>query len=592
MEENRRLIREHRLRKFVRLLSGQYDIGFCLPKNGNRKPLLFDIIKGKPKYYGYSTENDIYVNPDLDKEKCQNLILQKAVSLHELGHVLYTDGEKWQESDVSHGLMNIIEDGRVEESISREYPRGRNYLFTLNNEINQQQPSLAQIFSLEAQTAEFILRTAKLTTGLEPNYRLEEKLKKKLKDDYYWLGSKTREAVEAKTEDEAIKITQEIQKKWEKLFKKKNFPSIAGTPHSSITSKQKRRKKAKKQPPTPPSGSLHQDKVKNIQKQAQKRFDKNSKKQNEKEEEKRIKKSIEEQKKDQEEIGKKCKKSNQQGAQQEVHEETKEDMNGNAKGNFDDYEKLKKQSDENKGDPVNLKPLIPVARRLSREFFIILQAKDVWKRHRTRGKIDTHSLYKVPITKRNTPRVFKKRIKDKGKDISVAILIDISGSMDGRDVETIQSSYVVSKALEFAEFKSEIVAFGAERTGTYKGLVGYKSFDQPLKYAESSFCARAENGTPLYPALVGAEKSLQKVNTLKKMCFVITDGDPNTGGGPEDCKNKIREMERQGIKVFGILIQANDTYGIFSKRIRCDNPYDLPTKMKEPIKRLLREISR
>ena len=153
MKESRRLIRQDRLQKFVRLLSGRYNINVILPED--KRIDVFEHKLGKPIYYGYSdSKKNIWINPKLHDDTYENLIQQKSVALHELGHVLFTDGDKWIESGVNHTFCNIIEDGRVEESMARTYPKARNYFYYLNEKIGKDNKMLLPLPIL---TAEFFL---------------------------------------------------------------------------------------------------------------------------------------------------------------------------------------------------------------------------------------------------------------------------------------------------------------------------------------------------------------------------------------------------------------------------------------------------
>jgi hypothetical protein len=609
MKESRRLIRQDRLQKFVRLLSGRYNINVILPED--KRIDIFESKLGKPIYYGYSdSKKNIWINPKLDNDSYENLIQQKAVALHELGHVLFTDGDKWIDSRVNHTFCNIIEDGRVEESMARTYPKARSYFFYLNEKIGKAVP---RIIPLPILTAEFLLRTAKKTTGFPPMPTASiSKLKKKLKDDYYWFGERVRKAVDAPNEEEAIKYTKEIEEKWMKLFgkdSKKLFPGMTKTPFKSIEEKRKSQQQPQPMPPNLPNS-----KSKQILEQEKKEFSKGNEK--EKQEKKEGEGKEGEQKKQESEgEGKeqkkktnkegKCKSSKQlyedakneakaeleKDVKKEMQAESQEDNSQKSDPKFDSYSKMSESKKLLEGEAISTIHLEPVAQKLVHIFKVIAQRGKGWDGNQTIGKIDGSKLYKVANDKGNV-RVFKQMKQSKEHvDLSVAILLDVSGSMQGISLLATESTYVVARALELAKLNSEVVIFG---TGETKSLYGLKSFNQSLLYAKNRFIPRAICSTPLYPALEGAQKSLGNVKSKKKIIIVITDGEPNEGGGPEECKQKIKEIEKTGISVVGILINTKDSYEIFFKenRLSCCNINELPIKMRDVIKNVLISIKK
>jgi hypothetical protein len=610
MKESRRLIRQDRLQKFVRLLSGRYNINVILPEE--KRIDIFESKLGKPIYYGYSdTKKNIWINPKLDNDTYENLIQQKSVALHELGHVLFTDGDKWIDSGVNHTFCNIIEDGRVEESMARTYPKARSYFFYLNEKIGKENKLLLPLPIL---TAEFFLRTAKKTTGYPPMPESSvRKLKKKLKDDYYWFGDRVRKAVDATTEEEAIKYTKEIEEKWMKLFgksKNKLFPSMTRTPFKSIESKRK------SQQPQPMPPSLPNSKSKQILEQEQKDFSKGNKKEKQqnkegegKEGEQKKQESdgeSKEQKKNTNKKGK-CKTAKQiyedakseakaeleKDAKKEIQAESQEDQSQKSDPRFDSYPCLSEAKKLLEGESISTIHLETIAQKLVHIFKVIAQRGKGWEPNHTIGKIDGSKLYKVANEKGDN-RVFRQMNQTKEHvDLSVAILLDVSYSMQEISLLATESTYVVSRALELAKLNSEVIIFGTAE-GYTKGLYGLKSFNQSLLYAKNRFIPRAIGNTPLFPALEGAQKSLGNISSKKKIIIVITDGEPNVGGGPAECKQKIKEIERTGISVVGILINTKDNFEIFFKenRLSCCNVNELPIKMRDVIKNVLMSIKK
>jgi len=624
MKDERRMVRQYRLQKFVRLLSGRYDVIVTLPEE---QPEMFKhgMLKDRVPYYGFSdTDKNIFINPKIDRDPYENLIQQKAVSLHELGHILYTDGQMWLDSGVNRALCNIIEDGRVEEAISRDFPKARKYFYYLNEKISDKGLIPKNIMAnTEMLLADYMLRIAKMPTGMEPPDTSNiNKLKKKLKDDFEFFTKKTIQAVNAPSEKEAIKITAEIEEKWLKLFgNKKKFPSIARTPFSSIAQQKNKRGKSRPMPPQMPRNKTEKQKemekkVKNqtlgegaeTDRKDTKKVKPSSKGEIEskdisgkgkkkgkgkgtgetEEKDKKGKGENKSAKQLHKELKEEAKKELNKESKEEYGTETKEMNKGNIKGNFSSYKNVKTGGKER--EPIYTAPLDALARKIHHKFRIIAQTGKGWKRNQPRGKIDSSNLYKVPTSKNNCPRVFKS-IKQKDKtDISAIILLDISGSMGQQCQTAIEATYVIARALELGHFNSEIVGFG----DGYGGLRGIKSFNQSTLYAKKNFCPMADGGTPLFIALEGAQKSLSGVDSKRKIIFVVTDGEPNTGGGPDECKQKILEIEKEGIDVVGLLISIDDEYHLFNskRRFRIDDVREIPTRMTAIIKGVLLTIKR
>lgn len=616
MREERRVVRQYRLQKFVRLLSGRYDIDVTLPKEKIEMFKRSRFDKNKVPYYGFSdSEKNIFINPKINRDPYENLIQQKAVSLHELGHVLYTDGKLWLDSGVNHFLCNIIEDGRVEEAISRDFPKARKYFYYLNEKIGKEGLINTPFPSTEMLLSDFMLRFAKLTTGMPPpDIKNINKLKKKLKEDYDFFYDKTLKAVGATTEEEAINYTREIEEKWVKLFgNKKSLPSLFQTPFSSISQKQNKRGKAKPMPPQMPRNKNEkEEQLKQKMKQQSgdpNTTEKDSKNAKESDVAKKLSKDAEAKGKKEgegkghekddtkdksikdihDELKKEAKEDLEKETKAEYGQETEEIKKGTINGKFNDYIGIKEIEPE-KEEQIYTQPLDALANKIHHKFKIIAQTGKSWKRNQKRGKIDSSKLYRVHTSKNESPRVFKSQKPKDKTDISAIILLDISGSMGNIAKTAIESCYVIAKALELGKFNCEIVGFGHGRGS----LLGIKSFNQTIKYAKNNFCPMAFGGTPLYPALKGAQSSLSHVDSKRKVIFVITDGEPNEGGGPEECRIKIKEIEKEGINVVGLLINNADSEKIFNRKrqFRIDDVREIPVKMTIIIKSILLAIRR
>jgi uncharacterized protein with von Willebrand factor type A (vWA) domain len=157
---------------------------------------------------------------------------------------------------------------------------------------------------------------------------------------------------------------------------------------------------------------------------------------------------------------------------------------------------------------------------------------------------------------------------------------------DYRYVKAVRAAYTVVKALELGGYKSEVLNFFASER-----VHGIKSFNQKIEYALNEFVPFYEGGTPLKKCLDGAEKSLARQASKRKIIIVATDGAPNRVSA---CRQKIKELEAKGIIVIGILINTYDSNNVFNSKHRliCYDINKLPMQMTEVIKKVLLSIRR
>jgi uncharacterized protein with von Willebrand factor type A (vWA) domain len=561
VNEAKKRIREFRLQKYVRILASRYNIALNLI---DKDPVLGE------NFSGYSdAKKTITLKTEISKDEEENLLLHKGVSMHEMGHIMFTRLEPWQRKKICHPLMNIISDGRVEEGVARTYPRARAYFFYMNEWAYAKHPIVTRLFSdVKHDTLIFILNTALRTTGAPPlPERFIKHMRRKLKDDFKWLGEKTREAVEASSEEKAAEITAEIQEKLFGLFDE-DLPDVSKTPSYSIETKSAGNGLGMPMP------TQSDDGMKSLLDQESDFFGGNGEK---------LKEAYEE-------IKKGFKEAIKSDASQELQREANEMKTSSAQRDFDSYKQegspSMKVNASLDGAPISTGRLEPLARQMVRAFNTVAERGDSWVHSQPRGKLEMHRL-PLLYTSKNNPKVFKQKKKKKKTDLSAIILLDSSGSMYSIAETATEAAYCLARALELGRYNVEVVAFGTMTQGHDEDLYGMKSFNQRLIYAKDKFVPRALDGTPLYAGLFGAEKSMQKVKSQRKIVLVVTDGQPND---PEKCRAKIHEMEQKGASVIGILINTDDMFKLFTKSLKCYNISDLPHKLEAVIKETLIEI--
>jgi len=598
MEKTRKILREQRLQKYSRILSNRYKI---------------QLIVKEMKEYGYcNTANKIWIREDIDKDEIRNLILQKGITLHELGHILFTSSKEWV--DIDKNLANVISDGRVEEGVARLFSKARMYFIFLNQVILgkfEREP-----MNTERYTMELIFREAKRTTGLArlPD-DIHQLLKKELKDDYDWFLTQTRLAVDSSTEKESAEITLKIENKLKEIFNKPYFdslPSVQSVSGSgSISSSGASSRKMPK--------LTQEDKtvIEQIEKLNKEDSEDGSVAEKNKDGDKTTSGSgtgfseedadgeetdehgfgdSEEYKDDEIEDNSSngllgaIEKNITNEVLRELRNETDIITAGNIKGDFGTYDTGKGTPGAGAGyygkslNPIDTPPLEPISNRMAHAFKIIAQSGKNWNHNQTRGKLEMHKITTL-LQSAEQPRVFKRKIKKEKTDLSVAILVDASGSMQSKCVNATKSAYIIARALEIGRFNTEVIQFGVRGYQYNKQVYGVKAFNQKLVYAKNNFRPLALGGTPLLPALKGAEQSLAKQDSKRKVVIVVTDGAPDNVQG---CKQKINEMEKKGIAVIGILVGwYRSNLFVQDRGIQCEDVTKLPVQMQGIIKNIL-----
>ena len=653
MDDTRAVIRARRLEKYARILADNYrihlqvihmnQIGCC------------------------DSDSRILINTQVNKDEFKNLILQKALTLHELGHILFTESKAWKRN-IDRNLSNVIKDGRVEEGVSRLYPKARLYFMYLNREVLPYKDSLTT--SLEKRISQLILRESMKKTGAPPlPKKVHNQLKQELGNDYNWFLEKTREAVETRTERQAARITKKIEEQIRIVCQKNstdNFDNVSATsPVSTEHCGDDAENMPRENQQSEELAEQIMDSLQSIQDQEDEEYDEDENEENtneipeqdddiinntlpiidddspeqededdddiddtndiskdEHEEDQDIDDESDEHENDEDdnekdddiEIDSTVENFVQVMSNQLEHEAGEEIMNESetiksceASPDFSSYfEKdngLSTMSNryDIAGEPINTVSLDPLALRLSQIFKIIAQRGDGWSHHQTRGKLEMHRLPSIATSPTNM-RVFKRKVKKEFADLSVIILLDGSGSMHSIERQASETAYVIAKSLELGKYNVEVVVFAVRNTDYDYDIYGIKSFNQKMEYAKNKFAPISSgDSTPILPALFGAEKSFSKIQSKRKLLFVITDAAPNDYDSStsheeyiQKCKQEINRLESKDISVVGIMLGCNDNYELFrkGKKFRCNDITDLPNQMSTVIKNVLMKVNR
>ncbi|HEK1310097.1 TPA: VWA domain-containing protein [Pseudomonas aeruginosa] len=183
----------------------------------------------------------------------------------------------------------------------------------------------------------------------------------------------------------------------------------------------------------------------------------------------------------------------------------------------------------------------------------LLQAQvDCRVRLKRQGKrIDTG---RIAMMKGGETRVFRSKSRAERQSASIQVLLDKSGSMKSAIDQAEAAVYAVLSALEGLPLVTTgAMSFPNRASDGVERCALIKSPKERLIRAvsEGGFGAMSEGGTPLAQALWPAAVEVLRAKGEKKILFVITDGEPNSGTA-RAAKEFIQRCEVSGIEVIGL----------------------------------------
>lgn len=579
--------RTKRLCDYARIISEKYSLKFELQDLG-------------PWAGGYTDHVKICVTSDPGKAfflkditVLEELVIQKAITMHEVGHNIFTDKDLWIAADRSYkvdsNLRNIIEDGRVEEGMSRKFANLRKYFVYMNRKMSESQEFsdyeslLAKEAGLKALLYCYLHPYARMTTGFRHSGKCIVEAIHKMgvtKEDLAALVTQTRKAVECKTEKEAIEHSTELQKMIDDLCKvhdkrptRNNVKiKLTGSANNSIEGGDN----PDEMPDVPEDDEAdiiievfieEAEQIESSQKDNEKPAEDMPEKPAEESEGPTPKGKVGQQKdkKDKEQKDEDSDKEVGSSSSSDFDEQSDEDSDSDEDSNSDSSpsEKLEDMLDsvenETSAELIDENAEIEntnvseffrktylrdkghvtcdkaAAQRLAHELIHIRGYSQMMTQNTKRGILDSAKIGRVHFT----DRVFKRRNVQREKGVAVVILLDASGSMenDGNCRKAGSVCYIVSKAVEMCGFSSEIIAFSDD-------MKTIKSFNENVDSKYDEFRAYEHGGTELIEPLKVAEADLKRVGADKKIVFVITDGAPSC---PQEVRKLGKSLEQENV---------------------------------------------
>lgn len=168
------------------------------------------------------------------------------------------------------------------------------------------------------------------------------------------------------------------------------------------------------------------------------------------------------------------------------------------------------------------------------------------------GALNTHKLYSL-IT--GNTKVFLRKGEKVGVNAAVHILIDSSGSMDGKEMLLAsQACFAVASALQSIKGISVGVTTFPGKRGVYEASqqAHWQTVTPILRHGEkmhTRFAMSGAGSTPLDAALWWTIQQLHPMPEPRKMILIITDGCPDDS---QLAKTAITEAVKLGLEVYGI----------------------------------------
>ena len=258
---------------------------------------------------------------------------------------------------------------------------------------------------------------------------------------------------------------------------------------------------------------------------------------------------------------------------------------------------------------------VNVMRRKLERALVAKQQRD-WDVGREQGRLDTRRLTSAYAGRTN---VFKMRDDSNEIDTALTILIDLSGSMSGREAYVAQQCVAaIAEAIDRTGVKYEVIGFNNRRCEvlpdgmTYsdmydedsgRNLYGrveplnlyvFKHFDERLFEAKGAITSvRHFTGghNTDGDALSYAYERLRNRGEQRKVCMVMSDGLPVGQSGDDvqhqRLRNVVGRIERDGVDCIGLGIMSDAVQRFYPKWVVVNDVEDLSRNAMDQLSRVL-----
>jgi len=250
-----------------------------------------------------------------------------------------------------------------------------------------------------------------------------------------------------------------------------------------------------------------------------------------------------------------------------------------------------------------------LAQKLRLELFT---TKMMFERYKDRGRLDQRRLHVLGMG--TTTDVFMKRLEQPELDTAISLLIDSSGSMDGKIQLAAQVAYLLTSTLETLNVPTEVLSFTAD----WKGVTGlyppprssydrniplhhfiHKSFSTKLRFCTEAMnrigCLMSQNTDG--ESVLWAAARLATRKEKRRILFVLSDGEPYNGDTDpyklqEHLKHIIGMVSKAGIECVGIGIETSYVNRFYPHNVVVNNINDLVTTAYGEVVKAIRGAKR
>jgi len=192
------------------------------------------------------------------------------------------------------------------------------------------------------------------------------------------------------------------------------------------------------------------------------------------------------------------------------------------------------------------------------------------------GQIDPHRLVQAA---QGRDRVFQHRRPGDDRDYAALLVLDRSGSMDGDSLTAAENAT--------AQLVHALFAVGVDVCVlSLWGSLPYIELPfggEPQQYANRVLSGRCYGGTPLSDAITIARERVTIGSGHRPFIIVITDGEPNNS------KRYINEMNSCAVDVYGLYIGGEPgTHAQYFDRIVYAQPTSIDTTLRELVRQFFR----